>query len=450
MTVFGRDTLITSLQTMLLGPELATASPRRARGAPGAARTIRRSTPSRARSCTSSGAAGPPRPGSARYYGTVDATPLFLSCSRRSGAGRPTRRSSSGSASRRSPRCAGSTSTATATATASSSTSGGRRAGSRTSPGRTRATRSASTTARSRGRRSRRSRCRATSTTRSCGIAELARAVWRDDALAARLETRGGRAAAPLRRAVLGRGPRRLLRARARRREAAASTRSARTSATCSGAASSRRSASTRSRPADGRRALVGLGGPDDVDRRRRLQPAQLPQRHGLAPRHVPRRLGPRAQRPLAGDVDRIARTLLQAARYFGWSLPEVFAGFHREETPFPIAYPTAARPQAWAAGTPVLLLRLLLGLEPDPHAGVLRTAAPVLRVAGRARAQRRPRVRPRLAHRASRTVGSARRLPDMRVAVLSPVWFPVPPSGYGGIEWIVAAARGRARRRRP
>lgn len=26
-----------------------------------------------------------------------------------------------------------------------------------------------------------------------------------------------------------------------------------------------------------------------------------------------------------------------------------------------------------------------------------------------------------------------------MRVAVLSPVWFPVPPSGYGGIEWVVA-----------
>src|SRR5881392_2425625 len=25
-----------------------------------------------------------------------------------------------------------------------------------------------------------------------------------------------------------------------------------------------------------------------------------------------------------------------------------------------------------------------------------------------------------------------------MRIAVLSPVWFPVPPTGYGGIEWIV------------
>ena len=26
-----------------------------------------------------------------------------------------------------------------------------------------------------------------------------------------------------------------------------------------------------------------------------------------------------------------------------------------------------------------------------------------------------------------------------MRIAVLSPVWFPVPPTGYGGIEWVVA-----------
>jgi glycogen debranching enzyme len=65
-------------------------------------------------------------------------------------------------------------------------------------------------------------------------------------------------------------------------------------------------------------------------------------------------------------EVQRISRALLEAARYFEWSLPEVFAGFERSETPFPIAYPTAARPQAWAAGTPILLLRLLLGLEPD------------------------------------------------------------------------------------
>ena len=62
----------------------------------------------------------------------------------------------------------------------------------------------------------------------------------------------------------------------------------------------------------------------------------------------------------------RVSRALIEAAGHFGWSLPEVFAGFPRTETPFPIAYPTAARPQAWAAGTPILLVRVLLGLEPD------------------------------------------------------------------------------------
>jgi glycogen debranching enzyme len=75
-------------------------------------------------------------------------------------------------------------------------------------------------------------------------------------------------------------------------------------------------------------------------------------------------------------QVHRISRALLEAARHFDWSLPEVFAGFDRSETPFPIAYPTAARPQAWAAGTPILLLRLLLGLEPDIAQGALGTLA--------------------------------------------------------------------------
>ena len=26
-----------------------------------------------------------------------------------------------------------------------------------------------------------------------------------------------------------------------------------------------------------------------------------------------------------------------------------------------------------------------------------------------------------------------------MRIAVLAPCWFPVPPTGYGGIEWVVS-----------
>ncbi len=73
-------------------------------------------------------------------------------------------------------------------------------------------------------------------------------------------------------------------------------------------------------------------------------------------------------------EMRRIAHALLDASGHFAWSLPEVFAGFDRSETPFPIAYPSAARPQAWAAGTPILLLRLLLGLEPDVDGRRLRT----------------------------------------------------------------------------
>jgi glycogen debranching enzyme len=76
-------------------------------------------------------------------------------------------------------------------------------------------------------------------------------------------------------------------------------------------------------------------------------------------------------------EAHRIVRRLLEAASWFEYSLPEVFAGLPRSETPFPIAYPTAARPQAWAAGTPVLLLRVLLGLEPDHRRHVLASQAP-------------------------------------------------------------------------
>ena len=76
-------------------------------------------------------------------------------------------------------------------------------------------------------------------------------------------------------------------------------------------------------------------------------------------------------------EAQRIARRMIEAARHFGNQLPEVFAGFPRTETPFPIAYPTAARPQAWAAGAPVLLLQILLGLQPNRRRHVLDTVAP-------------------------------------------------------------------------
>jgi glycogen debranching enzyme len=76
-------------------------------------------------------------------------------------------------------------------------------------------------------------------------------------------------------------------------------------------------------------------------------------------------------------EAQRIVRRTIEAATHFEHQLPEVFAGFPRTETPFPIAYPTAARPQAWAAAAPVLLLRVLLGLEPDQRHQALTTVAP-------------------------------------------------------------------------
>jgi glycogen debranching enzyme len=76
-------------------------------------------------------------------------------------------------------------------------------------------------------------------------------------------------------------------------------------------------------------------------------------------------------------EAYRVVRQMLTAARHFDYQLPEVFAGLPRTETRFPIAYPTAARPQAWAAGTPVLLLQLLLGLQPDRRQSTLETVAP-------------------------------------------------------------------------
>ena len=60
-----------------------------------------------------------------------------------------------------------------------------------------------------------------------------------------------------------------------------------------------------------------------------------------------------------------IALGNLEAARFFDYRLPEAFAGYAREETNFPVEYPTACSPQAWSAGAPLLFLRSLLGLEP-------------------------------------------------------------------------------------
>ncbi|HZC75667.1 MAG TPA: glycogen debranching N-terminal domain-containing protein [Gaiellaceae bacterium] len=77
-----------------------------------------------------------------------------------------------------------------------------------------------------------------------------------------------------------------------------------------------------------------------------------------------------------AQDAARILRAMVEAATHFDYRLPEVFAGFARDHTAFPVVYPTASSPQAWAAATPVILLQAVLGLVPDRAERVLRSGA--------------------------------------------------------------------------
>jgi glycogen debranching enzyme len=63
-------------------------------------------------------------------------------------------------------------------------------------------------------------------------------------------------------------------------------------------------------------------------------------------------------------EASRLAVSGLEAADRFGGQLPELFAGFQRDSADRPVEYPDALRPQAWAAGAPLLGLRTLLGLD--------------------------------------------------------------------------------------
>ncbi len=64
-------------------------------------------------------------------------------------------------------------------------------------------------------------------------------------------------------------------------------------------------------------------------------------------------------------EAAEIASGILDAAEFFDGRLPEAFGGYERSLTKYPVQYPTACSPQAWSTGTPLLLLRAMLGLEP-------------------------------------------------------------------------------------
>jgi len=64
-------------------------------------------------------------------------------------------------------------------------------------------------------------------------------------------------------------------------------------------------------------------------------------------------------------EAARVAAGVLDAARFFDGRLPEAFGGYPRSLTKYPVQYPTACSPQAWSTGAPLLFLRTMLGLEP-------------------------------------------------------------------------------------
>jgi glycogen debranching enzyme len=76
-------------------------------------------------------------------------------------------------------------------------------------------------------------------------------------------------------------------------------------------------------------------------------------------------------------EAQRLAESLLDAAEQFpGGRLPELFCGLARDEFAQPVPYPTSCSPQAWAAATPIQLIRSLLRLEPWVPRGFLSIAS--------------------------------------------------------------------------
>jgi glycogen debranching enzyme len=79
-------------------------------------------------------------------------------------------------------------------------------------------------------------------------------------------------------------------------------------------------------------------------------------------------------------SVERVFRGMFSAASYMELSrLPELFCGFRRAPSQGPTLYPVACAPQAWASATPFALLEASLGLEFEPLANEIRLRNPSL-----------------------------------------------------------------------
>ena len=194
--------------------------------------------------------------------------------------------------------------------------------------------------------------------------ARLARLVWKDPAFADKLETRGGRPQAPLQPRLLGRG-RRVLRARARHRRQPG------------------RRAGVEQRPpaverhrrqvqGQGRRAAPAWGRGSSPAGACARWPRARAATTRSATTSAPSGRSTTRSSPggCAATASRTRRRRSPPASSTPPSsstaaCPRRSAATSARMTKYPVQYPTACSPQAWSTGAPLLLLRTMLGLEP-------------------------------------------------------------------------------------
>ena len=371
MTLFGRDSLLTSWMTMLVDPDLALGTLQtlaRFQGNEVDPRT--EEEPGRILHEMRFGETASLSLGGGRiYYGTVDATPLFvmlLGELSRWGNRRDEVDALLPAADR--ALAVDRPSTATATATATSSTSARPTAGCRTRVGRTPGTRCASPTARSRRRRSRCARCRATCTRALDRALRTARPKPATTRSRASLRDARRRAEAPVQRRLLGRRATAATSRSASTATSSRSTASARTWATASGPASStrRRRRSSRARLLSRRACSPGGASARCRPTNGGLQPDLVPLRQRVAARQRDLRGRPDALRLRRRGAPRDARASSTRRRGSATCCPSCSRASPRDGLSFPVSYPTSCSPQAWAAASPLLFLRTLLRFEPD------------------------------------------------------------------------------------
>jgi glycogen debranching enzyme len=78
-------------------------------------------------------------------------------------------------------------------------------------------------------------------------------------------------------------------------------------------------------------------------------------------------------------DCVRLLRAIFETATHFEMRLPELFCGFARAQGATPVSYPVACLPQAWAAGSSFMLLQACLGVDVDGWRGEILVDRPQL-----------------------------------------------------------------------